>query len=182
MEYKHAEQKDIDEDNDERIQLERDWKSAAAFDNVGALEVSDLDVAAGFRINFMNMRNATTGELVWESGSWDQRMFREELVANVPASILNCRAVSREINFSSSEEIEHFRIEQRVFFEGTCIEEWRFDFGFVIPGSTNSWQQVIRAADQMLEPDALSGNVTIETSFFDGNGFIGKSLVRIFYT
>lgn len=24
--------------------------------------------------------------------------------------------------------------------------EWKFDFGFVIPGSTNSWQQTIEAA------------------------------------
>ena len=101
--------------------------------------------------------------------------------AHVPASILSCRAVSREMNFSSLEEIRHFRLEQRVFFQGSCIEEWRFEFGFVIPGSTNSWQQVIEAADQMLEADMLSGRITIETSFFDGENFIAKSLVRIFY-
>ena len=61
------------------------------------------------------------------------------------------------------------------------MEEWRFDFGFVIPGSTNSWQQVIKAADEMMDPELLSGNITIETSFFDGASFIAKSLVRIFY-
>ena len=65
--------------------------------------------------------------------------------------------------------------------QGAVMEEWRFDFGFVIPGSTNSWQQVIKAADEMMDPALLSGNITIETSFFDGASFIAKSLVRIYY-
>ena len=111
--------------------------------------------------------------------------------------------------------------------KGHVMEEWRFDFGFVIPGSTNSWQQVIeptvaaprhaaprrseprhaglhtspwhtspsilhhtiphllqqviKAADEMMDPDLLTGNITIETSFFDGASFIAKSLVRIYY-
>ena len=35
--------------------------------------------------------------------------------------------------------------------------EWLFNFGFVIRGSTNNWQQVIEAApsDQMLAPEVL---------------------------
>ena len=48
-----------------------------------------------------------------------------------------------------------------------CIEEWLFDFGFVIPNSTNTWQQVIEADEgNMIPAEVLSGNVTIETSFF----------------
>lgn len=42
--------------------------------------------------------------------------------ARVPKRILKCRAVSREINFSSQEEMKQFRLEQRVFFKGTVIE------------------------------------------------------------
>ena len=42
--------------------------------------------------------------------------------ARVPKRILKCRAVSREINFSSEEEMKQFRLEQRVFFKGTVIE------------------------------------------------------------
>ena len=51
---------------------------------------------------------------------------------------------------------------------GVCMEEWFFDFGFVIPGSTNSWQSTIEGAgeDAMLPAYLLNGNVTIETSFF----------------
>ena len=42
--------------------------------------------------------------------------------ARVPKRILKCRAVSREINFSSEEEMKQFRLEQRVYFKGTVIE------------------------------------------------------------
>ena len=42
--------------------------------------------------------------------------------ARVPKRILKCRAVSREINFSSEEEMKQFRLEQRVYFKGTIIE------------------------------------------------------------
>jgi retinal rod rhodopsin-sensitive cGMP 3',5'-cyclic phosphodiesterase subunit delta len=133
----------------------------------------------------MNMRDANSGELMWESGLWTgKKMWDSEIKARIPREILRCRAVSREINFSSKEKMEGFRLEQRIFFDGTCIEEWFFDFGFVIPGSTNSWQQIIEAAgeDQMMAADALSGNLTIETSFYDGGNFIAKCLVRVFYT
>jgi hypothetical protein len=109
------------------------------------------------------------------------------------------------------------------------VTEWFFEFGFVIPGSTNTWQQTIEAADEnsMLPASMLrcvnslvrfhsillivafepvdrshnriilktltlfvaqfcvlffvSGNVTIETSFYDSDLFVSKSLVRVFY-
>ncbi|CAM9357944.1 unnamed protein product [Ectocarpus fasciculatus] len=167
-------------------------------------------------------------------------MYHHELKATVPRRILECSAVSREINFTSQEEIRQFRLEQRVFLAGACIEdrflvflsrmmssmlalsqtfrkgvpswsccyissgpdheggaiftrhiflplvppaEWFFDFGFVIPGSTNSWQQTIESAgeDRMLAAEDLSGRMTIETTFLDGRTMLFKTLVRIFY-
>ena len=79
--------------------------------------------------------------------------------------------------------IENFRLEQRVYFQDTCIGEWFFTFGYVIAGSTNTWQHVIDAAppDQMIPPEALSGNVIFETIFFDGKDEICRNRVRIFY-
>lgn len=44
------------------------------------------------------------------------------LPARVPKKILKCKAVSRELNFSSSEKLEKFRLEQKVFFKGQCLE------------------------------------------------------------
>lgn len=104
-------------------------------------------------------------------------------IAHLPAAILKCAAVSREINFSSSEEITQFRLEQRVFLDGSCIEEWLFAFGYVIPGSTNTWQQTIEAAgpENMLDPKTISGKLTIETAFYDGQLPIAKTVYRIFY-
>ena len=104
--------------------------------------------------------------------------------ADIPARILNCKLISREINFTSSKEISDLRLRQRIEFHGKCIEEWIFDFGFVIPNSTNSWQQVIKAAGKrhMMSAEILSGNVLIETCFFDGVVPIEKSYVRINYT
>jgi len=140
-------------------------------------------VLDGFRLKYMCMRDAVSGAMMWESAEWDESMFYHEQEAHVPRSILSCAAVSREIKFSSRELMEDFRLEQRVFFQGVCLEEWRFRFGFVIPGSTNTWQQTIEAADEadMLPADLISGKITIESSFFDGDLLVSKSLVRVFY-
>ena len=43
-------------------------------------------------------------------------------IARVPKKILKCRSVAREINFSSKETMERFRLEQRVLFKGRCLE------------------------------------------------------------
>jgi len=50
-------------------------------------------------------------------------------------------------------------------------------------GSRNSWQQTIDAAppSEMLPSHVLSGNVVFETAFYDGDEFLCKNLVRIFY-
>ena len=44
-----------------------------------------------------------------------------------------------------------------IFFLYFFFLEWFFSFGFVIPGSTNSWQQIIEAApkNEMMSADIL---------------------------
>jgi hypothetical protein len=47
---------------------------------------------------------------------------------------------------------------------GCCFVEWNFDFGFVMPGSTNSWQSIIEAAPtaQMMPAAVLTWvNLTV---------------------
>mmetsp|Transcript_12680 Transcript_12680/g.26761 ORF Transcript_12680/g.26761 Transcript_12680/m.26761 type:complete len:154 (-) Transcript_12680:185-646(-) len=136
----------------------------------------------GFTINWMNMRNARTGELVWEQ-EWPANWKTEEISAEIPATIMKCKEVSRELNFTSAQEIKDLSLTQRVFLGNACLEEWHFDFGFVIPGSTNSWQSTIEAADEqdMLNPAEISGMVRIETSFMSGAEEFNRSVVRIFY-
>ncbi len=40
----------------------------------------------------------------------------------MPKKILKCKSVSREINFTSSEELSNLRLEQRVSFKGRMME------------------------------------------------------------
>ena len=107
----------------------------------------------------------------------------DEHIARIPKRILNCQTVSMEINFSSVEIIEKFHLKQKVYFQGRCIEEWTFDFGFVIPNSTNTWQNLVEAKDEskMVPAELLSGNLVIQTNFFDNDHEIGSSKVRVFY-
>lgn len=140
------------------------------------------DIMKGFKLNWMNLRDADNGKILWQSSD-DLSAPGQDHEARVPKKILKCRAVSREINFSSKEAMDKFRLEQRVLFKGKCLEEWFFEFGFVIPGSTNTWQSVIEAApeSQMMPANVLTGNVIIETHFFDGDLLVSKSKVKIFY-
>ena len=102
------------------------------------------DILSGFRVNWMNLRDADTGKILWQvnttlsvllrtnimpsyfyyfstlfsfvslQGNEDLSIPDEEHEARVPKKILKCRAVSREINFSSIEPMEKFRLEQKV--------------------------------------------------------------------
>ncbi|CAD6232624.1 GSCOCG00006981001-RA-CDS [Cotesia congregata] len=147
------------------------------------------DILKGFQVNWMNLRDADSGKILWQ-GNEDLSVPEVEHEARVPKKILKCRAVSREINFSSAEPLERFRLEQKVLFKGRCLEEWFFEFGFVIPNSTNTWQSLIQAApeSQMMPANVLKyviyyffGNVVIETKFFDDDLLVSTSRVRLFY-
>jgi len=59
--------------------------------------------------------------------------------ARVPKKILKSRAVSRELNFSSEEEMTKFRLEQKVLFKGKCLE-----------GMFISWDLCYTATDSKL--------------------------------
>ncbi|XP_023948866.1 retinal rod rhodopsin-sensitive cGMP 3',5'-cyclic phosphodiesterase subunit delta [Bicyclus anynana] len=139
-------------------------------------------VLSGFQINYMNLRDVDTGKVLWQHNE-DMSNPDVEHEARVPKRILKCRVVSREMNFSSIESMDKFRLEQKVLFKGRCLEEWFFEFGYVIPNSTNTWQSIIESApeSQMMPANVLNGNVVIETKFFDGDLLITTSRVRLFY-
>ncbi|KAK2711748.1 retinal rod rhodopsin-sensitive cGMP 3',5'-cyclic phosphodiesterase subunit delta-like [Artemia franciscana] len=140
-------------------------------------------ILSGFRINWLRLVDVDSGNVLWEE-SKDISSPDEEHSAIVPQSILTCRAVAREVNFSSVEPMEKFRINQRVLFKNRLLEEWNFEFGFVIPNSTNTWQSIIDAApeSQMMPAKVLNGNVVIETKFFDDDLLVTTSRVRLFYS
>ncbi|KAH0555518.1 retinal rod rhodopsin-sensitive cGMP 3',5'-cyclic phosphodiesterase subunit delta-like [Cotesia glomerata] len=139
-------------------------------------------ILSGFQINWVKFRDAETNKVVWQ-GNNDLSVPDEEHEAHIPIQIFKCNAVIREINFSSVENLENLRLEQRVLFKGRCLEEWNFEFGVVMPGSTNTWESVILAAPecQMMPANFLSGNLIIETKFLDQKLLIATSCVRLFY-
>ncbi|CAH1971823.1 unnamed protein product [Acanthoscelides obtectus] len=114
------------------------------------------DILKGFQINWICLRDADGGKIFWQ-GSEDLSYPDIEHEARVPKSILKCRAVSREFNFSSKEQIDKFRLEQKVLFKGRCLEEWNFEFGHVVRESTNTWQSIMEAApeSQMMPASVL---------------------------
>mmetsp|Transcript_10239 Transcript_10239/g.18668 ORF Transcript_10239/g.18668 Transcript_10239/m.18668 type:complete len:182 (-) Transcript_10239:356-901(-) len=136
----------------------------------------------GFKIVNMEMSDAESGEVLWQSSDWND-MFERELEATVPQAILEAKAVARTMKFSSVEEIRKFRLVQTVLLHGQPIEVWEFKVGLVIPGTTNSWQCVIESAgkDQMIPVHILSGNTMIDTKFFDGDKFIGRVTLKLDY-
>ena len=146
-------------------------------------ETEDLYVA------MMNMTLAHTAQVQARRGT--RRSFFLLLLlfssltnaARVPKKILKCKTVSREINFSSECEMKNFRLEQYVNFKGKVLEgrsvclfvhspvtnvcaEWHFEFGFVMPHSTNSWQSVIEAApeSQMMPASVLRSLVVYDNN------------------
>ncbi|XP_057320898.1 retinal rod rhodopsin-sensitive cGMP 3',5'-cyclic phosphodiesterase subunit delta-like [Microplitis mediator] len=135
-----------------------------------------------FQVNWMTFRDAETGKILWEINQ-DLSNPDVEHEARVPKQMLNCAAVIREINFSSIEPLREFRLEQKVFYKGFLLEEWSSKFGFVIPDTTNTWQFLIQSARecQMMPANVLSGNVVIETKFFDGELLVSTSYVRLYY-
>jgi retinal rod rhodopsin-sensitive cGMP 3',5'-cyclic phosphodiesterase subunit delta len=146
--------------------------------------VTTEEIASGLTINWMSMKDATKPEILWKSEDWaSKKLWGTDQVAKIPKSILRCSAVTREINFSSKHPISHLRLEQKVFLNGTVIEEWKFTFGFVIPNSTNSWSSTIEAAgeEHMLPAEVLSGNTIIESTFFDGEVMLCQNKILLYY-
>jgi retinal rod rhodopsin-sensitive cGMP 3',5'-cyclic phosphodiesterase subunit delta len=79
------------------------------------------EILKGFKLNWMNLRDADSGRILWQSND-DLSNPKLEHEARVPKKILKSRAVSRELNFSSAEKLDQFRLIQKVYFKGNCIE------------------------------------------------------------
>jgi len=142
-------------------------------------------IQEGFSINSITMSDGDTGEIIWKTDDCQSYLnSSKELKAYISSKLLKCRSVAREVNFSSKEVIKKLRLEQCIIFDDVETEFFEFKFGFVIPGSTNTWQQTIDADDpeKMMAPEILSGHLVVSTKFFDGDNYLCSSNIRIFYT
>ncbi|KAG2387854.1 hypothetical protein C9374_001448 [Naegleria lovaniensis] len=131
------------------------------------------------------MKMASKSKILWES-DWSAGLpydnNKGEIAIKIPKEILKCQQVQREIVFSCSQPLKNLSLVQLVKLNGNDIERWDFDFGFVIPNSVNSWESVIEAAKEgTIGPEVLSGNVTIDTAFYDGDNLVASNRVRVYY-
>lgn len=119
MAHQKAESKDDDIRNDFKHSDSRDDKgtdmkplsSTAAEEKIPQPDhVVSAKETHGFVINSMNMKDAYTGKLYWESDS-TREMVDGTTSAYIPKDILQARAVSREINFSSAMAMSEFKLQ-----------------------------------------------------------------------
>lgn len=136
-------------------------------------------IKEGFKINWMKMKDGSNGKVMWECLDWD--LNEDNKSENLPKEILACSEVVRELNFSSKESIENLELVQNFYLSGELIESSRFFFGFVIPNSTNNWEQIIEAKGDMIPYQVLSGNLNVETIFLSNGNTISKNHITIYY-
>jgi len=174
----------LDEEDDNKITTREQRRGRSPGTRSVAVDANPVEIGNGLRINSMTMKDANTNTLLWAQNCRDCDLF-DGLIrdAHLPASILQCSAVTRTVNFSSLKQITSFSLIQKVLLHGKLIEQWSFQFGFVIPGSTNNWEQTIYAAPraQMLPAQVLSGNLVIETYFLNKDDILAKTSMTIYY-
>ena len=57
----------------------------------------------------MKMKDGNNGKVMWQTQNWDLKNQDEQKV-DFPSALLQCTALSREIEFSSTAKIENFAI------------------------------------------------------------------------
>ena len=168
--------------NTDTVASSLDVEASSSTSESSSRSEENEDHLVPIRIDSMNMRDGESGDLLWQADYSDHSKFwKDEITATLPKSILTKSSISREISFHSSKQLNRLRLVQHVILNGLPIEEWKFDFDFVIEGSTNSWQQTINSAPNVMDAETLSGNIVIETSFYDREELIAENKMRIYY-
>ena len=85
------------------------------------------------------MKDSNKGVTLWENSDWDLTNDEEKKV-EFPKEMLSASELGREIVFYSKKVMQGFSIKQVMTIHDQVIEEFTFDFGFVIPNTTNSWE------------------------------------------
>ena len=134
----------------------------------------------GFKINLIQMKDGDSGKMMWDCKDWD--FSSPNQIVKISKELLKCKIIKRNVNFSSVEKIEDLELIQNFYLMGELFESSRFKFGFVIPNSTNDWEQIIEAKeDGVLPAEVLSGKLHVETYFLCQGRIIVKNKILIYY-
>ena len=87
---------------------------------------------------------------------------------------LNLTCIGLTLNFSiGPDPIENLVMVERHYFRGRVIKSYDFTFGFVIPGSTNSWEFIYdlpELSDEEKKELIEAPNEVLSDSFFFADG------------
>ena len=137
-------------------------------------------IKSGFKINLIQMKDGDSGKMMWDCKDWD--FSSPNQIVKISKELLKCKIIKRNVNFSSVEKIEDLELIQNFYLMGELFESSRFKFGFVIPNSTNDWEQIIEAKeDGVLPAEVLSGKLKVETLFLCEGKIIIKNKILIYY-
>ena len=137
-------------------------------------------IKSGFKINLIQMKDGDSGKMMWDCKDWD--LSSPNQTVKISKELLKCKIIKRNVNFSSVEKIEDLELIQNFYLMGELFESSRFKFGFVIPNSTNDWEQIIEAKeDGVLPAEVLSGKLKVETLFLCEGKIIVKNKILIYY-
>ena len=138
-------------------------------------------IKEGFKIVSLSIKDGDGGKVLWESKSYNLNNIETE--EHLPKEILTCKEVIREVKFYSKEKIFDLELVHNYYLTGELIETDRFYFGFVIPNSTNNWEQIIEAKspEEMIPFNVLSGNLVVEVLFLSKGELIVRNRVLIYY-
>ena len=137
-------------------------------------------IKSGFKINLIQMKDGDSGKMMWDCKDWD--LSSPNQTVKISKELLKCKIIKRNVNFSSVEKIEDLELVQNFYLMGELFESSRFKFGFVIPNSTNDWEQIIEAKeDGVLPAEVLSGKLKVETLFLCEGKIIIKNKILIYY-
>ena len=137
-------------------------------------------IKEGFKVNHMQMKDGNDGKVMWEVNSWD--LTKPNHTENITKALFKRKIIKRNINFSSAEAIDDLELVQNFYLMGELFESSKFKFGFVIPGSTNDWEQIIMAKeDGVLPAEILSGKLQVETYFLIHGKVLYRNKILIYY-
>lgn len=135
-----------------------------------------------FKINSILLEDKYTSKVYCENENnfFSSRSTHEIIICG---SIFSSKGINMFITFSSRVLIENLRIIQRFKYKGDCIEQWVNTIGRVEYGLYRMCHVELTPAPEirMMPSQILSGNLVVESDFYDGEMYITTSLTRIFY-
>ena len=146
-------------------------------------------VMKGLTISDWIIKDAETEEVLYD----DRSFFRDYLFKRkdpmdqkarkivIPRQTLECRAIAINVTVYSEESVQDLNSVSRLYLDGKFVEKWSFSMGFVIPGSTNTWEAFIVKSDAgYLDPETLSGHLLVDSVVRDGDLPLLRSNLKIY--